>query len=219
MIEAADIHGKTALHFAVENGSFEIVSLIVKARPHLLEAETKVGRTPRELATSLREDAQKILNASRYKEWWSRRLVATVDDETLLTMDKELALRGSMETTLLLQYGAVGYELRLLRSAARWCALVVGLPWFALSTLVSVLVLTVLSPTLREAAVTLHNLQSHRPYAIGACTVFLVACGVTLYGVYGNVDERLLSQLCVLVSTQAVILGRSIKRWNLLDMF
>jgi hypothetical protein len=159
------------------------------------------------------------LNASRYKEWWSRRLVATVDDETLLTMDKELALRGSMETTLLLQYGAVGYEVRLLRSAARWCALVVGLPWFALSTLVSVLVLTLLSPTLREAAVTLHNLQSHRPYAIGACTVFLVACGGTLYGVYGNADERLLSQLCVLVSTQAVILGRSIKRWNLLDMF
>ena len=196
MIEAADIHGKTALHFAVENGSTEIVSLILKARPHLLEAETKVGRTPRELASSLRLNAQTILKASRYREWWSRRLVATVDDKTLLAMDKELALREAMETTLL-QRGAADHQLRMLHGALRWCALVVGLPWFALTTLVSVVVLTVLSPTLREAAITLHNLRSHRPYAIGAVATFLIPlCGVTLFSVYA--DERLLSQLCVL---------------------
>jgi ankyrin repeat protein len=219
MVEAADIHGRTAMHMAVESGSTEMISLILMARPRLLEVEAKSGQTPHELATSLRQVAQTTLAKSRYVECWSRRLVATVDDEALLAMEAELEVRREMERYLQ-RFGAAGRWMRAAIRAARWCAMIVALPWIAIHTTAAIIVLTMCSPTLREAAVVVHNLVGYTRFAVGTCVLVSLFGGAIAFLAFGGMSEREITQIYLLgciglaLLFQMIVTCRTLAEWR-----
>jgi hypothetical protein len=208
MLDASDKFGRSALHLAVESGSIEIAQLILASRARLLEAETTRGETPRELATALRQRAQTELSKSRYVECWSRRLVAKVTDEALVAMELELERREAMEQHLV-QCGASGTRRRATIKLGRWCLLFLSLPWFVLHTTVVTTVLAAVCPTLREAAVAMHNFGGCTRLAVAYVLLMLLLAGVSVFSFFG-MNEREQMQLLVLSCVAWALLSQAI---------
>ena len=194
LLDAADLHGRTALHYSVMSSSKACVVKVLALRPQLLERETKPQapsrpQTAYELARALRREAERELAAVKYTNWVrptpgsgscrtdgprKLKLVVTVDLETLKQLERQLRACKDVERHLL-QAGARGSCGRSVLRLGRWLMLVVAVPTASITGLLALTIFTLSTRTSRlvHAPLLAHKLLTF-PWGSMICTGLLI---------------------------------------------